>query len=346
MNGDDPLARLIELGYTAREAGFLHRVGRFSGYFLRRQYSQFLYRERGALQHQFLRKALGYGHLEILVCSRNHHLYHLKSRSVYGRLGIENSQSRRLKGDDDIKIRLMTLDYVLSRSCRQFLATDDEKIREFEMAKIRVSELPTCLFRNPNTEVTTVRYFSDGFPIAVLRAPDRLIEFTYFDHGTCTLKPFLRHLNSYKPLLLALGKFRFVYVGDSHSNFSAATAMFHNVFATADDGSNRTMLPFGLGHLIEFFEAQRTWDSNSPDLTTHHVKILREGEKAYRRSEHSQLCNAWHAGRAEFEQKLRELGVQKNVTAAFETYFLRHEYPLSVGNSVQKLTNRAVYAAV
>jgi hypothetical protein len=345
----DPITALIELGYTQREAGFLYRAARCSGFFLRRQYSQFVHRDRGAIQHQFLHKALGKGHIQALNCSRSHHLYHIKSRLIYGLLGIENSQNRRLKGDEDIKLRLMSLDYVLGHSDRRFLITADEKVHAFDELKIPKLNLPSSVFPNPgNRAALAVRYFADRFPIAAPGTPDhgQLFEFTYFDHGTSTIKPFLRHLNGYKPLFLALGRFQLIYVSDSQRNFAAASATFDRTFAIADDGSNRKLLPFGAEHLIHFFEAQQLWDANSPRLTTEHVKILREGEKAYRKSEHGQLRQAWESGLSEFDRKLSELGVKKKIAASFATCLLPHDYPLSVANYAGKPQKRAVYAAV
>ena len=40
--GDERIARLEELGYTEREAAFLVLAALHSGYFLRRQYQEFL----------------------------------------------------------------------------------------------------------------------------------------------------------------------------------------------------------------------------------------------------------------------------------------------------------------
>ena len=50
----DPIPDLERIGYTQREASFLYLVGRASGYFLARQYAEFLNRKPGALVHQLM----------------------------------------------------------------------------------------------------------------------------------------------------------------------------------------------------------------------------------------------------------------------------------------------------
>ncbi len=62
----DPIAELQKLGYTEREAAFLYLVGMHCGYFLRRQYLQFLRREDGAMVQRFLEKSIEREHVHAI----------------------------------------------------------------------------------------------------------------------------------------------------------------------------------------------------------------------------------------------------------------------------------------
>ena len=120
----DPVRVLESVGYTEREAAFLYLVALHSGYFLRRQYGRFIQRERGAIAAQLLRKAVARGHLQSVACGQARFVYHLTSREMYSAVGLAASQHRRLKGDAQIKSRLMVLDFVLAH-VRANLLTDE-----------------------------------------------------------------------------------------------------------------------------------------------------------------------------------------------------------------------------
>lgn len=66
MSVYDPIPELIKLGYTPREAAFLYLVGMHSGYFLRRQYNQFVARDDGATSQRLCKKVTERGHAEIM----------------------------------------------------------------------------------------------------------------------------------------------------------------------------------------------------------------------------------------------------------------------------------------
>ena len=78
-----PIQDLIRLRYTDREASFLYLVGRFSGYFLGRQYASFLKRQPGGLVYQLMHKAKARGHVEVLDYGQHCYVYHLKAKPIY-----------------------------------------------------------------------------------------------------------------------------------------------------------------------------------------------------------------------------------------------------------------------
>jgi hypothetical protein len=127
----DPIPFIEELGYTLREAAFLYAVGMHSGYFLRRQFSAYIGRVKGAISQHFLSKAERRGHVRAIDYGQNRKVFHLHWKPIYRLLGDEDSQNRRIKGDLQIKSRLMILDYVLRDTEEHFLETEQSKVEFF-----------------------------------------------------------------------------------------------------------------------------------------------------------------------------------------------------------------------
>src|SRR6202022_3398431 len=119
----DPVAALESLGYTEREASFLYLVGIHSGYFLRRQFNSFIARKTGAIGQNFIDKARLLGHVDIIDYGQGNYVYHLMAKSFSRLFGNAESQNRRIKGDSEIRLHLMALDYVLEHSDDHFLET-------------------------------------------------------------------------------------------------------------------------------------------------------------------------------------------------------------------------------
>ena len=311
----DPIPDLVHLGYTQREAAFLYLVGVGSGYFLARQYARFLQRKPGALIQQFLNKSTLRGDIEAIDYRQRRVVYHLKSRTVYRLLGEEECQNRRAKGDQQIKRNLMILDYVLDHIGEQFACSPTIK-RHF------LTELVTV------PDMADLPVSPDRFPWFVSRdpsSPSRL-RFTYFDHGTATIKPFVRHLHSQRALFDHLGHFELAYVAQSARNQSAAEAAFSRLFPESEIASD--LLPFGRDHLARFFEAEARWNRNHPEFTQDDLKVLREGERAYVLDEHRTLRKSWHAGQAEFEAQLTTICGAKRTQGRLTFYILRESYPI------------------
>jgi hypothetical protein len=228
-----PIQDLIRLGYTDREAAFLYLVGRFSGYFLGRQYASFLKRQPGGLVYQLMHKAKARAHIEVLDYGQHCYLYHLKAKPIYRLLECEDSQARRAKGDDEIKTRLMILDYVLDHPELEFLALKSEKI-EYFAAKHGVEILDGSDAVGPCDQShfrVQLNAFAHRFPI-VLRIHNGacIPAFTYFDNGTMTVKAFSRQLKDLAPIIVRIQRFELLYVAQWERNFAAAEAAFDNVF--------------------------------------------------------------------------------------------------------------------
>ena len=324
----NPIPDLVQLGYTWREAAFLYVVGRNSGFFLGRQYNRFFERKPGALVQQLVQRAERFGHITTLDYGQRRHIYHLKSRTVYRLLGEEESQNRRAKGDHKIKSRLMVLDYILQHLPAVSLAGEQEKCTFFvQTLGLKREQLP--LGAPPSRSHSTARHFIDCFPIyAPLDGSQssESIRFTYFDHGTSTIKPFLRHLQTYTRLFESLGSFELRYIAVSPRNFTAAETAFGRAFPTTPMESR--LLPYGLDHLIQFCKSWQLWDSNSPKFTPEHLHILRNGEQVYIEAEHEELYSAWLTGRADFDRALIRFCGKSTVNGRFSTFLLTASYPI------------------
>jgi hypothetical protein len=321
----NPIPDLVRLGYTWREAAFLYLVGVNSGFFLYRQYCDFMNRKLGALAQRLVEKGTAHGHIEVLDFGQRRHVYHLKSRTLYRLFGNEDSQSRRAKGDHEIKTRLMVLDYVLGNREEPCLTLDEEKIDFFcNRLKLAQETLPSTTFAGRKGS-PAVRYFPDRFPIYFRAAASGHTEvrFAYFDNGASTVRPFVRFLERHRVLIEQLGTFELVYVADSALNLLAAERGFYRTFPKTS-----RLLPFGLEHLTRFLEAQALWDKNDPKFTQQDLEVLKDGERVYTLPEHDQLQLAWAKGRKAFHTQLARLGEKQVVQGRFATHILEGVYPI------------------
>ena len=78
MTPSDPRAAAIEaLGYAPREAAFLACVTRHGGYFVRRQYLDWMACTKGRAVVRFTRRLLASRHATRQTFCRTTHVYHL-----------------------------------------------------------------------------------------------------------------------------------------------------------------------------------------------------------------------------------------------------------------------------
>src|SRR5436305_11955927 len=119
-------AALVRLGYSEREAEFLRKVALHGGYFLRRQYCQFLDKRVGGTAAALIEKIIDRAHGRVTTYANNTQVYHLSARPFYASLGQEDNRNRRERQPITINTKLMSLDYVLAHSDREFLPTEQE----------------------------------------------------------------------------------------------------------------------------------------------------------------------------------------------------------------------------
>jgi len=223
----DPIVALQSLGYTEREASFLYLVAVHSGYFLRRQFDYFIDRNKGSIVMRFLEKARIAGHIQLLDRAHRRQVYHLYYKPIYRLVGAPDSQNRRVKGDAEVRARLMKLDYVIENDHEHYLESDQEKFEYFARARGIDPQVVT-------TEGGCLRSAIQSILISLVdrTEPDQsLIRFIFVDESLLTISKFERVLTSLADLLQAVGNFELIYVATSTNNFEAAAEFFRRTFA-------------------------------------------------------------------------------------------------------------------
>src|SRR6202789_2169975 len=268
MAGYDPIPMLESAGYPEQEAAFLYLAAVHSGYFLRRQFSRFVQRDRGGLADKFIRKALHLDHLRVIECGQARHVYHLTSRPVYQTILRADSQHRRFKGFAYMQSRLLILDFVLDNLGDTILENEAIKI-DFFTARCSVrSELL------PRGWTGRAVLFPDGYPIFV--SPDGVPRFTFFEDGSVTLKRFERYLDQYHPLFFALRAFELVYLSDVEKSFPFARAAFAAHFTETQIAGVSKQTPVGVEHFLEYLRAREIHETRNWPMTGRDLKVLDE----------------------------------------------------------------------
>ena len=316
--GYDPVPVLESVGYTEREAAFLYLVTLHSGYFLRRQYGRFIERERGAIAEQLLRKAVALGHLQSIACGQARFVYHLTSKEVYAAVGLAASQHRRLKGDAQIKSRLMVLDFVLDHLSDSILDCPEAKIGFFAQT-LGLSEALL-----PHAPGAGTHRFPGEFPILVGKRQS--IRFTFFDEGALSTSGFENFLRRYRAVFAALPGFELLYLADSDHNFERAAKVFTALYPDIRTLGVTSMTPRGVDHFLEYLRTHENKIQKRP-ITLRDLTVLREGEHVYTTLEHRALCAAWNIGSTSAE-RIRQRFQQQGPRAKFTSVLMPYSYPL------------------
>jgi hypothetical protein len=315
----DPVPVLQSAGYTEREAAFLYLVALHSGYFLRRQYDRFIQRSRGALAEQLLRKAAALGHLQSLACGQARFVYHLAGKEIYDAAGLAASQHRRLKGDAEIKRRLMVLDFVLDHLADLLLDSAEAKVA-FLTGFMGLSEALL-----PQTDRGSFRFFSEEFPI--LAGDPQRPGFTFFDEGALSTSAFESFLRRYRAFFTALPGFDLLYLAGSDQNFERAGRIFATLFPEAHALGVTSRTPRGVDHFLAYLRAREISDTQRLPLSLGDLDVLHEGDPMYTTLEHQALCAAWKMGTTT-EEKIRRRFHQSGPQAKFTAIAMPYPYPI------------------
>jgi hypothetical protein len=319
MPGNDPIPMLENAGYTEQEAAFLYLVAAHSGYFLRRQFSRFVQRDRGGLAAKFIQKAMHLDHLQVIECGQARHVYHLTSRPMYQTILRSDSQHRRFKGFGYMQSRLLILDFVLDNLSDTILEDEATKADFFTTRCGVRSELL------PRGWAGRAVLFPDGYPIFV--SPDGGPRFTFFEDGSVTLTRFERYLDQYRPLFSVLHAFELVYLSNVEKSFKFARAAFAAHFTETQIAGVSEQTPLGVEHFLAYLRAREIQDARNWPVMESDLRVLQEGESIYTTLEHQALYAAWRMQSTSAE-KIRKRFLQPGPQAKFTTVALPYIYPL------------------
>jgi hypothetical protein len=202
-------------GYNEREAEFLCWAALDGGYFLRRQYADFIGVETGGTVNALAEKLLKENHARTLTALNNTKIYHLASRPFYTSIGEPDNRNRREHAPAAIKTRLMGLDFVLAHREYRYLATERDKLNYFSATLgIPLSDLPWKRYFSRKSRSTTTRHFIDKYPIFLKQSGEAecvaTVSFCFVDPGSTTLAAFETYLEQYASLWRHLRAFEVV----------------------------------------------------------------------------------------------------------------------------------------
>jgi hypothetical protein len=323
---------LTRYGYTARQAEFLRLVGFHSGYFVRRQYVQFMGKSGGGTASALIEKAVMSDHVKVSACVANLHLYHLASRALYAALGEGDNRNRRDRQPLTIKSKLMALDFVLEHPSHRYLATERAKVEYFTgTAKVELAALPTKRYSSKDGTESTARYFVEKFPIYLARSPNAEgseMGFAFIDPGATSVSGFETFLDRYRGLFSALPCFRVVYVATRPILFHAAEHLFHRYVRQDRRGSAPAQIDVS-AHLRAYFETRFLYETGDR-LAFDREKLirLRDQRRALAARDTEALYARWRNSREHAATALSqgETAAPAPLRGAFSVCLLSHNY--------------------
>jgi hypothetical protein len=266
---ESQLVHLRAFGYSEVEARFLYLVATHSGHFTVKQFLDFAKAKSGKRNARLLEKLLALGHVSAQRYRRRSLVYHLHSRPLYDAIGKGELRNRRGHELGYVKARLLALDYILAHPEDDYFETAEAK-REYFVRRFKLSE---NLFL-PTKENGGGIIFADRFPLCVSYPPPEfmpVVTFTYIDSEHRSLKAFIAHLRTYRPLFRQLPGFQFLYI----STASGLQKEAAELFALFAEGK-------GLADLTRYFDLQTKWDNKQYGLLTEpDVLSLSEGRKRF-----------------------------------------------------------------
>jgi hypothetical protein len=324
MTDSDRIANVARLGYGESEARFLTLVALHGGYFVRRQFDDYLCRRSGKRAEAFLQKLLGRGHARRHVYEHNRHVFHVHFRPLYTAVGDRNSRNRRNHQPQTIKARLMGLDFVLAHPESRYFATEAERVAHFaEVRGIAPDSLPAKLFGNREDSTSTRRYFVERFPLFERPGNDD-IAFCYIDSGFETCSAFVTFLRSYAALFEALPSFELVYASALDTRFAEAEAVFRRVLA-----HGRPWLPQSgdVDRLLAHFRDRALFEKReTAGFDRLRLDRLRDDFDAFSGEYFGELFESW---KRSGDTLLRhELASLKTPCGRFTPYRLQHDYEM------------------
>jgi hypothetical protein len=327
------IARLTRFGYNETEAQFLCLAALHGGYFLRRQFGQFIRREDGGTVSQLTERALALVHVRTSTWRYNTQLYHLCARPFYEALGQGDNRNRRPREWAAIKNKVMGFDFVLAHRHVRYLATEQEKLDYFTgTLGLDPAVLPGKGYRARRRPVVTTRYFLDKYPLFLTEESREGMPpgptFCFVDEGMISLSRFETYLAQYQVLFAALRAFQLTYVAANERHFAGARMMFARFLMSAVSGAG------GHDHregLLAYFKARRLYETKQfASLDRSQLILFRDGRERFSDTDHEALYARWQTvGDVAIAQKpVPERAVAPRIRGTFSTYLLTYDYGL------------------
>ncbi|HWY69449.1 MAG TPA: hypothetical protein VNX88_12335 [Terriglobales bacterium] len=314
------LESLKQLGYTEREAEFLYIVAVHSGFFLQRQFSQYLgIAGRGPVT-DFIKKAIQRQDVREHEPDRGtQKTYHLFSRNLYSLIGKENSRNRKTGRYgllDKAAPRLLSLDFVLGNLDHVYLEEEADKVEYLTVEKgISADSLPAKVFPGKGGSETR-HYFVERFPIFLSGRTDvPIANFTYIEDQLRSLQTFSSFVQRYRPLFEALkDDFRLIFVSNSTQSFMYARKTFAETLSPERHGRERQ-------ELARFFWLKRMAEEKRfKELAHKDVIEWQRGLKRYRDPEYNSQYELWKKiGKLVGKESVHSTGDRSQ---QFETYLV------------------------
>jgi hypothetical protein len=302
LTKQERIQALERLGYTDREAAFLSLAALNGGYFLRRQYCQFLNKAVGGTAASLIEKVLTKGHAHVATYGNNIRVYHLAARPFYAALGQEDNRNRRLRQPETIKDKLLGLDFVLAHRDQEYLTTEQEKLDYF-VATLGLTKavLPGKCYVGSGK--TTERYLVEKFPIFLSGPPQAasspVVSFCFVDGSAASVSGFWTFLQQYGRLFAALRRFHVVYVADIAIRFEAAEAAFGRFIAGRMQAESMAPGDPLVRRMLAHFEARNHYEAQQWSTFDRDKLIrLRNERREFSGDPHEALYRLWKSGGA------------------------------------------------
>jgi hypothetical protein len=327
MTNEDRIRALQSCGYTRRQAAFFCTVALHSGYFLRRQYHEFLGQMPGASAERLIRRGLAKHHIRVHGSANRTLIYHLCARSLYELVADDNNPNRRWRQPSSIKTKLMGLDFVLAHPQHRYLATEGEKLDFFcGTLGINRDQLFARGYGSRHRDAPIhLRYFVDRFPIFLSGAPgdpQPVVSFCYVDGARARPSGFETYLEHYRAVFASLPLFEVVYVAIDQQMFPKAEHIFERCFQ-APVGTPADPL---VARLREHFRIRSLFESpGSRCLDQRHLDSFRDELEQYRGPRYEALYQQW---KGNGNSEPRTHAAPQPVRHAFRTWRVAGEYQL------------------
>jgi hypothetical protein len=312
MTHEQRVANIERLGYTPSEAAFLALAALHGGYFIRRQFCDFLGVVSGKRATALVARISELHHANRYAFGQNRSVIHIRHKALYAAIGEPESRNRREHQPFSLQSRLMALDYVLAHSGSTFLVT----ARERSEALLRLGATAESVAVS-----ASARGFSGHFPV---RMEGTSVTFTFIDAGYDTESAFVTFLRAHRHLFESLPAFHLDFVGTIDSRFGRAAAVFDQVLSKGRlPGLDAEMVD----RLVQHFEDRTAFEARqTQQFDRARLDRLRDDLSQFSSPAHQALFALWKAQGGEAVK--REVAAKRGTQGIFRKVQLPVRYSL------------------